>query len=153
MFWQPPSPFHPNLPCESPTALFRTLRLALDRPFSCSSARANHTLTFHVLIQPLSQRPPLMTRPALYNNLVLKKPWLLETSPPPPLPPPPPTTTTLLFCFFLSRAERIRPGDTAEPFDSDWTSKCLHFHLLIHCLVASLWPHFCFPFSFVWTLI
>lgn len=94
----------------------------------------------------LSLCVPLMTRPALYNNLVLKKPWLLETPPPPP-PPPPPTTTTLLL-FFLSRAERIRPGDTAEPFDSDWPSKCLHFHLLIHCLVASLWPPPWFLFFF-----
>lgn len=78
---------------------------------------------------------PLIARPPLYNNLDLKKPWLLETQHLTQAPKHNP---------FLSRAERIRPSDTAEPFASDWTSKCLHFHLLIYYPVASLWLSLCY---------
>lgn len=72
-------------------------------------------------------------------TLSLKSPgcWRRNPRSPPSHPP------------FLSRAERIRPSDQAEPFASDWTSKCLHFHLLIYSPVAPSWRPLCYCDSFL----
>lgn len=63
----------------------------------------------------------LMSASTLYNNLDLKKHMLQET------------------CYlFVEHGKNLLEWHGCT-FDSDWTPKCLHFHLLIHCLVASLW--------------